>query len=57
MDTYLERGEEPAAKKAYMRCGTGKDATFNIVTVTCALAKQLVADHNKQASRSSSGKA
>jgi len=45
MDTYLEKEETPKEKKAYMRSGGGTGADFNIVSVTCALGRQLLAEH------------
>ncbi|KAL1496830.1 hypothetical protein AB1Y20_014416 [Prymnesium parvum] len=47
-DTYLQPDEEPEPKKAYMRSGAGASATFNIVSVTCAIGRQLLHDRNKK---------
>jgi len=41
-DTFLDKEGTPAEKKAYMRRGTGGAAEFNIVSVTCALGRQLL---------------
>ena len=46
LDAYLEVDANPKEKKAYLRTGTDTVAEFNIVSVTCAIGRQLLHEHS-----------